>query len=34
MSDMDFELPELSDLSEADLDEVSGGAGARIDGNG
>ena len=31
MTDTDFELPELR---EEDLDEVSGGAGARIDGNG
>lgn len=31
MCDADFELPELS---EEELDEVSGGVGARIDDNG
>lgn len=34
MRDTDFELPELCDLSEDDLDEVSGGAGVRMDDNG
>ena len=34
MQDFDFEPPEPADLSEEDLDEVSGGSGCSLDPNG